>query len=1245
MKTGNIYLMMIITIGLLLSVNGIYALFSGGDGTSENPYLVETAEDLDEVRNYPDDYFRQIADIDLSNYTSGEGWEPIDDFSGTYYGSGFTITNLVIDRPHEDNVGLFGSTEEATLSGIRLIDISIIGKDNVGSIVGYSVNSGIYKSSVTGSVKGRHAVGGLTGKVVESSIAECYSPADVEGSENSGGLIGESLGSVLENCYSMGSITGELNTGGLIGYFDSDTEVLNCYAAGEVTGDVNPGGLIGYGSGTAINSYWDTDKSDQVTSAGGEGRTTAEMTYPRAQNTYEDWDFLYRWGKDSDYTINGYPFLRGVTLRISNRDFGGGDGTSSDPWQIETAEHLNNIRNYVGSEHEPYWFVQTSNIELGIPPWNDYEGWVPIGSPQDGIFQGSYDGDFHTINGLFIFRPNYWDPWYQGLFGFVNNSYISNVGVTNVNVSGSQYYTGSLVGCMSGSILEGSSIINCYSTGNVSGISYVGGLIGKKSGESSIIDNCFSECTVSGGSHIGGLVGSSYGCDNDTTMNSYSTGNVSGTGDFIGGLMGSSIHLSTIENCYSTGSVNGNQYIGGLVGYNENSSISHSSSNSNVTGASQYVGGLVGRNDYYSSIEHSHSLGNVIGHWYVGGLVGFNKLNSSINYCFSNSTVTGEMRVGGLVGSNERSPINNSYSNGAVFGDQRVGGIAGSNYNDLPATGATIINSYFTGNIAGSDYVGGITGSNTSGAIIENSYTSGSVTGTGNHVGGLVGQNTANVINSFWDVEASGQGSSAGGEDKTTAEMLLESTYSGWDFEETWELSEFNPYMRKYYPNLQWQKKRDHNKIKHAHAHYFREREWQWRSFPRLAHQDCYTYTTDTLLIQLAGEVITVQGQDEQGVELTMTWNDLENVWYGETISFNSVKGYKLQFDNSDEHFLFVEAPRIDLETWITLAPSPVNGRRENWIGYFIPATQCIFDAFGSEVMDQLEEIRTDEWGMYKQPDGSWRYRYGQEPLYTVGQVAYGKMYSVVTAVEEPIVFQWNVPTEWIPPERQESFPRAQYFSYNEGPDYESFFVDEIEDDEDVLEVAVFAGDTCVGASVFLGSYPLEILAYTNSSHANEEISFTIHRDGQRGEAIRIYKPQVMDNETGDYSSRVIRPLRQRYTVVLLGAGEEETEPIVKPEILLLQNYPNPIFFTETARSNLTEIPFYVSEEREASLTIFNIRGQRVKTLFSGTVEAGKHSIGWNGLNEYNRKVGSGVYLYRLESGDKVITRKMLLVR
>ncbi len=94
------------------------------------------------------------------------------------------------------------------------------------------------------------------------------------------------------------------------------------------------------------------------------------------------------------------------------------------------------------------------------------------------------------------------------------------------------------------------------------------------------------------------------------------------------------------------------------------------------------------------------------------------------------------------------------------------------------------------------------------------------------------------------------------------------------------------------------------------------------------------------------------------------------------------------------------------------------------------------------------------------------------------------------------------------------------------------------------------------------------------------------------------------------------------------------------PEVtaLELDNYPNP-FNPETT------IQFDIPNHAQTKLSVYNVRGQLVKTLIDQPMDAGQHNAVWNGQDNSGKPVSSGVYLYRLEAGKQVITRRMLLLK
>jgi hypothetical protein len=234
----------------------------------------------------------------------------------------------------------------------------------------------------------------------------------------------------------------------------------------------------------------------------------------------------------------------------------------------------------------------------------------------------------------------------------------------------------------------------------------------------------------------------------------------------------------TVSNCYATGNISGHYNVGGLVGSNYDGSVTDSYSNGSMSGKST-VGGLVGFN--HDIVRNSHSFASVLGTM-VGGLVGLNWDNGTVSNCYSTGNGTGDESVygygelvGGLVATN-RGDISSSYSTSTVTGDRYIGGLVAVNAGDLN-------NSYSIANVTGTYCVGGLVGANSgsggNNGVVSNSYSTGSVTGM-SYVGGLVGWNDEGTVsNSFWDMETSGQSTSAGGTGKTTAQMKSIATFSG----------------------------------------------------------------------------------------------------------------------------------------------------------------------------------------------------------------------------------------------------------------------------------------------------------------------------------------------------------------------------------------------------------------------------------------------------------------------------------
>lgn len=388
-----------------------------------------------------------------------------------------------------------------------------------------------------------------------------------------------------------------------------------------------------------------------------------------------------------------------VTYTLSVQpEFAGGDGSEESPYRITKLEHLSNIRRYLDKH-----FVLVSDLDFGSDGdyqhllnktiWTTGAGWSPIGGPETANrFTGDFNGNGKTIKGLMIDRPASNTNNYQGLFGYADKqARIYNGRLTDVNVSGA-YYVGALAGY-------------CY-------------------GE---IDSFGVEGRVYGANETGGLVGTCFG----SIRNSYSAAAVQGGGPDIGGLVGffhADSRERVIENCYTTGNVNGVYRVGGLMGY---------------------------------------------------------ILKGTIRVCYTEGNVTGNDDVGGLAGLCNGTKMAASYATGDVDGNNKVGGL-----NGRIAGGAELIDCYATGIVLGYNEAGGLIGL-ADNSTISRAYSVGGVdeklAGYYHDFGGLIGKisNSPTVAHSYYDSITSGRSDTGKGIPANTAQMKEIETFEGWTFNGT----------------------------------------------------------------------------------------------------------------------------------------------------------------------------------------------------------------------------------------------------------------------------------------------------------------------------------------------------------------------------------------------------------------------------------------------------------------------------
>jgi len=359
--------------------------------------------------------------------------------------------------------------------------------------------------------------------------------------------------------------------------------------------------------------------------------------------TYENHDTIPSGRVISQSPAAGTSVVQGttITLRVSS----GPMDANSIP--IRTAADLDNIRNNLAGS-----FYLTADISLA-----SYENWEPIGT-SSAPFTGKMNGNGYKISDLKIYSS------YSnciGLFGYAENSTLTNLVLENVYISGTTSYS--------------------YGT-------YAGGIVGYAT--NTIIANSHSSGNISSSYHAGGIAGVA---KSSNITNSYSIVNVSRVQDSAGGIVGIVLDNTTINNSYSMGRISSSYSAGGIAGYVVNSNITNSYSKGNVSSGSPsdpvLAGGIAG-SATSTIITNSYSMGD-------------------ISSSYSGSSTSASL-AGGITGDASNTTITNSYSTGNISSSgyspsTNTGGIAGS-----ASSSTTITNSYSTGNISSSGYAGGIAG-------------------------------------------------------------------------------------------------------------------------------------------------------------------------------------------------------------------------------------------------------------------------------------------------------------------------------------------------------------------------------------------------------------------------------------------------------------------------------------------------------------------------------------------------------
>lgn len=316
---------------MMLCAHLTKAQFSGqGSGTVDDPYLVSTALNVEEIRYYQGKNvtFKLTKDIDMSELIedtySNAGWNPLPNFKGELDGNGYTISGLFINRPSVEMVGFFQDMTNAKVHDL-ILDYSgdVIGGTQVGGLCGSLDDCNIERNMIKGKKISGYIAGGLLGvgrgAIIKECIVECNNVVSGKDFDSRcGGLVGF-VGALSTSCeiYNnrvSANIMGGHKTGGIVGETDNKAGFVACNIfEGNIESlysDVScSGGIVGYHLGNynfysnvVISEFIKTKDPSNDYIGRISGTSSPGLSYPTATNAnraYNQMKLNERYPEDS----------------------------------------------------------------------------------------------------------------------------------------------------------------------------------------------------------------------------------------------------------------------------------------------------------------------------------------------------------------------------------------------------------------------------------------------------------------------------------------------------------------------------------------------------------------------------------------------------------------------------------------------------------------------------------------------------------------------------------------------------------------------------------------------------------------------------------------------------------------------------------------------------------------------------------------------------------------------------------
>ena len=493
---------------------------------------------------------------------------PVSGFAGTFDGQGHTISGLAANSENAWYVGLIGTTEKgATIKNVNIENSYLTGEYHIGSVAGQVTDTkieNVYSNAIMEATSGH--LGGIVGSVTgdKNSISNCWFDGSVTAKENyAGGITSFAVSGsvVISHCLNTAPIEAKSQVAGLVGRVADDVKltVNDSLTTGTITGSSAAGTIVGKVMEKATVKfeavYGLKENSGKIVGNGTTYSGDAQVlnqVYMQEESgyVYTNLDFSKYWVavEDSEPQLKYFADkLTGDVLNLKNIDRMDTSWYDSkkDTFVLKNRADLFGFAYLLNGENtfKGKTVVLEKDIEVnedGIE--NPVYQWMPIGSYQghtsyNRSFKGTFDGQMHTISGLYTKQTgdaNAMYNWCAGLFGRTAD----------------------------GAVIKNVKVVDSYFESP-----YYSGIVGHAT--DTIIDTVYTDATIVVTSGNGGGIA---GAATETTINNvWFGGSVENAGQFTGGIVGLSLDGVMISNALTTGTVktttaSGNSYIGGIVG-------------------------------------------------------------------------------------------------------------------------------------------------------------------------------------------------------------------------------------------------------------------------------------------------------------------------------------------------------------------------------------------------------------------------------------------------------------------------------------------------------------------------------------------------------------------------------------------------------------------------------------------------------------------------------------------------------